>query len=56
MKYCKKCVMPDTRPGIALNGEGVCSALRASPTREEKISTGMKDGKYLKVYAISTEK
>ena len=22
MKYCVKCVMPDTRPGIALNGGG----------------------------------
>lgn len=26
MKYCKKCVMPDTRPGIVFNREGVCSA------------------------------
>ena len=26
MKYCKKCVMPDTRPGIVFNSEGICSA------------------------------
>jgi len=26
MKYCKKCVMPDTRPGIVFNEEGVCQA------------------------------
>ena len=26
MKYCKKCVMPDTRPGIKFNEEGVCQA------------------------------
>lgn len=26
MKYCKKCVMPDTRPGITFNNEGICSA------------------------------
>lgn len=26
MKYCKKCVMPDTRPGISFNEEGVCCA------------------------------
>lgn len=25
MKYCKKCVMPDTRPGIRFNEEGVCN-------------------------------
>lgn len=53
MKYCVKCVMPDTRPGIALNGEGVCSACQSYERR--KISTGMKDGSNLKKYAISTE-
>ncbi len=26
MKYCKKCVMPDTRPGIVFNDDGVCMA------------------------------
>lgn len=26
MKYCKKCVMPDTRPGITFNEDGICSA------------------------------
>lgn len=29
MKYCRKCVMPDTRPGIKFNAEGVCSACQA---------------------------
>lgn len=26
MKFCKKCVMPDTRPGIVFSNEGICSA------------------------------
>ena len=26
MKYCKKCTMPDTRPGISFDENGVCSA------------------------------
>ena len=26
MKYCKKCTMPDTRPGITFDENGVCSA------------------------------
>ena len=26
MKYCKKCVMPDTRPGIEFDENGVCAA------------------------------
>jgi len=35
MKYCKICVMPDTRPGIVFDDEGVCSACR----NHEKKST-----------------
>ena len=26
MKYCKMCLQPDTRPGIAFNKEGICYA------------------------------
>ena len=26
MKYCKKCLQPDTRPGIMFNEEGICYA------------------------------
>jgi N-acetyl sugar amidotransferase len=28
MRYCKNCILPDTRPGIALDENGVCSACR----------------------------
>ena len=28
MKYCKKCVTPDTKPGIVFDKEGVCPACR----------------------------
>jgi N-acetyl sugar amidotransferase len=34
MQYCKKCVQPDTRPGIYLNEEGICSACIG---HEEKV-------------------
>lgn len=33
MRYCKKCVMPDTRPGITFDEEGVCSACQAYEKR-----------------------
>ena len=26
MKYCKKCLMPDTRPGLTFNDESICAA------------------------------
>lgn len=28
MKYCKKCLMPETKPGLILDSEGVCQACR----------------------------
>lgn len=33
MKYCKKCVIPDTRPGITFDENGVCSACQAYANR-----------------------
>ncbi len=36
MKYCKKCVIPDTRPGIVFDEEGVCFPCRAAE-RKKKI-------------------
>src|SRR5690606_34616443 len=27
--YCRRCVLPDTRPGIRLDADGVCNACRA---------------------------
>ena len=34
MRYCVKCVMPDTRPGIKFNEKGVCSACQAYENRK----------------------
>lgn len=35
MRYCTRCVMPDTRPGVSFDDEGVCSACRAYERRNE---------------------
>lgn len=35
MKYCKKCVMPDTRPGIVFNDDGVCMACINHESKKE---------------------
>lgn len=35
MKYCKRCVMPDTRPGIYFDEEGVCQACRAEEKKDQ---------------------
>ena len=34
MKYCRKCVQPDTRPGIIFDNEQVCSACRQAEHRK----------------------
>lgn len=31
--YCKKCVMPDTKPDLLLNDESVCNACRSYENR-----------------------
>ena len=34
MKYCTKCVMPDTRPGITFDENGVCSGCRSHESKK----------------------
>lgn len=34
MKYCTKCVMPSTRPGITFDEDGVCSACQSYENRK----------------------
>ncbi|MDD5064861.1 MAG: N-acetyl sugar amidotransferase, partial [Phycisphaerae bacterium] len=34
MRYCKKCAMPDTRPGSIFDKEGVCRACRNYENRK----------------------
>jgi len=29
MRYCKRCVMPDTKPGLVIDPEDICSACRS---------------------------
>ena len=35
MKYCKKCLQPDTRPGIRFDREGVCPPCRYAESLEQ---------------------
>lgn len=35
MKFCKNCLMPDTRPGITFNKEGICIACQNNAKKEE---------------------
>lgn len=35
LTYCRRCVMPDTKPDLHLDGEGVCNACRSFERRKE---------------------
>ena len=35
MIYCKRCIMPDTKPDLYIDGDGVCSACRSFEKRKE---------------------
>jgi len=35
MKFCRNCVMPDTKPDLKINEEGICNACTAFNQREE---------------------
>ncbi|MBA7529112.1 hypothetical protein ES705_21304 [subsurface metagenome] len=37
MKYCKKCLQPDTRPGISITEDGICSACNYYLNVEPKV-------------------
>jgi len=34
MKYCQRCILPDTRPGLVLDDAGICSSCRNFELRE----------------------
>ena len=35
MKYCRRCILPDTRPGLVLDGGGICNACRRHGTKTD---------------------
>ena len=43
MKYCKKCVMPDTKPDLFFDKEGVCDACRSAEAKETAIDWGARE-------------
>lgn len=37
MRYCSNCILPDTRPGLEIGADGVCSACRSHSTAAPEI-------------------
>ena len=46
MKYCKQCIMPDTRPSIQINSAGICSACIGHKEKEKYIDWGKRKAEF----------
>jgi N-acetyl sugar amidotransferase len=49
MRYCKRCVMPDTRPEIVFNEEGICDACLSGDHKEFSIDWDGRDRQFRKI-------
>lgn len=37
MKYCRNCILPNTRPGLKIADDGICNACKSSEKKEQEI-------------------
>jgi N-acetyl sugar amidotransferase len=49
MRYCKKCVQPDTRPKIKFDENGVCYACKFAEERNNIVDWGKREGELKKI-------
>ncbi len=49
MKYCLKCVLPDTRPGLIIGNDGVCNACKSSGSKYDTIDWAGREKQFREV-------
>lgn len=49
MRYCKRCVMPDTRPEIVFNEEGICDACLSAERKDTGIDWEARDQQFRQI-------
>jgi len=47
LKYCTKCVMPDTKPELTFDEEGVCNACRAHERKSDSINWKAREDEFM---------
>lgn len=55
MKYCRSCLLPDTRPGLIIHEDGICSACRQHGQRPE-VDWALRESQFRQVVASAKEK
>lgn len=51
MRYCTRCILPDTRPGITINADGVCSGCVGHDFKESGIDWAARGAELHRVVA-----
>ena len=49
MKFCTKCVMPDTKPDLHFDEEGVCDACRSQESKNSEINWEKREEEFLEL-------
>lgn len=55
MNYCRKCILPDIRPNLRLDGQGVCNACNSFATRGD-INWTQRERAFRDVVSLAKEK
>jgi N-acetyl sugar amidotransferase len=56
MKYCKSCILPDSRPGIFLDENGVCSGCLGHLRKDNEIKWDQRKKEFKKIVKESKKK
>jgi N-acetyl sugar amidotransferase len=56
MRYCTRCVLPDSRPGLELGADGVCSACRAHAAKATEIDWPARERRFTELVEQTTAK
>jgi N-acetyl sugar amidotransferase len=56
MNYCKKCILPDLRPGIVLNNDGICSGCEGHEIKKYKIDWKEREKLLFKIFNEAKKK
>ncbi len=49
MKFCKKCVMPNTKPDLHFDENGVCDACRSQESKNQEIDWKAREKEFLEI-------
>jgi N-acetyl sugar amidotransferase len=50
MRYCKRCIMPDTKPALVFDNEGICNACRNYENRDN-VDWGKRESELIEILA-----